>query len=238
MSRFHRQVLVPVLALTAMGTMVSCATAQPAVSKREGEQKSQAATEPQSIRFVATVYEVQIAEDRFPQLDAQKLAAAADTPESLHKALGAARILYHLDQSVYMGLPGEKKKCDVTIAHEMPLRRLALVGNPPITTVSHDYKEIGIRFELQVYPSDGDNHDRRGIDLTIRLMEPYLREAEIEKGMPVAIDGLRVVTFQHGGVLNPDRPILLIGGDGSRLGKDQAALAYVVRVVMTPVETK
>ena len=202
-------------------------------------------------RFEATVYELEIPENRIADLDAAKLESAAATPQALAAALGAfgtPKILYKVDQTV--NLYGE----NITLGTQEPM----ITGTSqrptggPVNSIS--YTSIGLvaRISATAPPNNssrGDltpwssaapqstappNNSSRG-DPNVRLN--FQLSVMADSGVAISENAnanrIRNVQLSQSGTPKFGKPSILVTVNAASAGEKSRPVAYIVRYLFT-----
>jgi len=180
-------------------------------------------------RFQATVYELEIPENRISDLDAAKLESTAATPQALAAALGAfgtPKILYKVDQTV--NLFGE----NITLGTQEPMITGTTQGNGGQVFNSITYTSMGLvaRISAAVPP----NNSKRG-DPNVQLNFLLSVMADSGLGLSENVNATRIRSIQlsQSGTPKFGKPSVLVTVNAADPGEKSRPVAYIVRYLFT-----
>jgi hypothetical protein len=184
---------------------------------------SPAPTDVAPARFEATVYEVQVPDDRIAQLNAQALEAKAATPRDIEKALaefGKTRVLYKVDQPVNL------YRESIRIGSHEPMVIGSGVSERGGTFNTVQYRETGVIFTISASPAAKDA--KRGLDvrLSAELAALSAGTVEITSGAKAAV--IHTASFSQSGPVRYGRPAVAISLSAPSAGDEGSPVAYVV----------
>jgi hypothetical protein len=177
-----------------------------------------------SARFQATIYEVRVPAGRAGALAADALAAQAESPESLEKALsavGKATVAYAVDQTVSL----DEDRIHLGKREPFVTNSRATERGPRINTIQ--YEDVGVIFHIVGREADG------GRDVKVEIEMSALTEtgAEVAEGVPAV--RIRTVVLGRSGPVRFGRPEALVAVDATTPDAQADAVAYVCRLVFT-----
>lgn len=185
------------------------------------------AAEHMSARLCAAVYQVDLPDTSLTKLDARALAAQAHTADDFRNtlaALGSARSLYQVDQTVSLD-----EARSISVGAQVPRvvnRRVAPSGQKMLST---GYERVGA--ELRIVGRHTKGKPQR-VDLQLKLTGLSDSDVQISSGVVATI--FHQVVQRHGGALELDHPIVLVSADGatpSKGRKEGTLTATVTRIV-------
>jgi beta-lactamase regulating signal transducer with metallopeptidase domain len=183
-------------------------------------------------RFEATVFEVQVPENRVAELDAQALESKAGTAQDLAKALGEfgkTKVLYKVDQSV--NLYGE----NITLGSSEPMvtsTRMDSAGNA-INSIT--YQQVGLLINISANAPPPDAK-RKGLDTQVNFHLSVLGDSGVELAHNVKAPATRNIELSHSETPRFGRPCVQLNVSAASGGATALPTAYVVRYVFS--ETK
>jgi len=181
-------------------------------------------------RFEATVYELEVPENRIADLDAAKLESTAATPQALAAALaafGTPKILYKVDQTV--NLYGE----NITLASQEPMitgRNMRVTGGGFSDVISYTSIGLIIRMSAAAPP----NNSRRG-DPNVQLNFQLSVTADTSIALTESLNATRVRSLQlsQSGTPKFGKPSVLVTVNAAGADEKSRPVAYIVRYLFT-----
>lgn len=191
---------------------------------------------PPAVRMEGTIYELALDEKAALSLDAARLARefpALSAFDAEMRRLGAARVLYRLDQGVIFG--GRR---EVRISSDQPYvsavpsgasRKSASAPSEVVTSLAR--KDVGAEFRLGGYWFlEGE--------VPVLAIELVLDMSSVTEG-PVTLADVhlpvfRSLTQQYSGRVRFGEPIVLLTVDAAQNDRSARAVAYVTRIVFHP----
>ena len=186
-------------------------------------------TEIAPARFEATVYEVQVPENRILDFDAQTLEAKAGTAQSLAKALaefGPTKVLYKIDQSV--NLFGE----GITLGSSQPMVTGTRMMGAGQAVNSITYQQVGLMVNLSANPLPPDA-PRKVPDTQVDFRLSVLADSGVELAPGVKASATRTVELSHSETPKFGRACVLLNVSATGDGAKAPPTAYVVRYVFS-----
>jgi hypothetical protein len=182
-------------------------------------------------RFEATVYEVQVPENRIADLDARALEAKAATSETLAKALadlGKTRVLNKIDQTV--NLYGES----IMLGTSEPMVTNTRMTASGQSLNSVTYQQVGliVNFAASAPPKGSP---RKGLDVQVNFQMSALADSGVEISPKVKASSIRTMHLNHSETPRFGKPVVLLSVSAPS-GDKVPPVAYVVRYVFS--ETK
>jgi beta-lactamase regulating signal transducer with metallopeptidase domain len=181
------------------------------------------------VRFEATVYELEIPENRIADLDAAKLESAAATPQSLTGALaafGAPKVLYKVDQTV--NLYGER----ITLGTQEPMVTGASMNAQGMRVNSITYTSVGLITSIAAAaPRGGSRSAEPDVQLNFHLSAIAPSVVEIADGVPAS--RIRTVALSQSGTPKFGKPSVLVTVSAAGAGEKSLPVAYIVRYQFT-----
>jgi beta-lactamase regulating signal transducer with metallopeptidase domain len=180
--------------------------------------------------FEATIYELEVPENRIADLDALKLESAAATPQALAKALevfGAPKILYKVDQNV--NLYGET----ITLGTQEPLITGSRRGADEGTfNNSISYTTVGLltRISAAAPPSDSKNANPN-VQLNFQLS--VVADSVVPISETANANRIRNVDLSQSGTPKFGKPSVLVTVNAADPGEKSRPVAYIVRYLFT-----
>jgi hypothetical protein len=171
----------------------------------------------------ATIYDVRLAPDQIGRIDTASLARAATTAESFERALiemGAGKPLYRANQSVR--LAGDS----ITIGTTTPYvtsSNVTASGNT-INTVA--YSDVGMVFDVAGKTAPG------GIEVDLKIQVSSLAEGTTEISKGVKAQMFRRSVMSHKGIVEANKPFVVVSVDAASLDAGGKAVAYIARVTL------
>ena len=201
-------------------------------SMRPGRSTPPPPTEVAPARFEATVYEVQVPEDRVAELDAQSLEAKAGTAQSLAKALaefGHARILYKVDQTV--NLFGES----ISLGTSQPMLTGVRTTDAGNSTSSVTYQRVGMILDISS-TAPPPTAKGKGLDTQVVFQLAVLADSGVELSPKVKAPSIRNMELSHSETPHFGKPCVQLSVSVASGAANALPTAYVVRYVFS--ETK
>lgn len=180
-------------------------------------------------RFEATVYEVQMPENRIPNLNAHVLEGRAKTEQEMAKALadiGKTKLLYKVDQTV--NLYGE----NITLGTSEPMvtsTRMDLRGNA-INSIT--YQKVGLMIRVSAKPPSPEAK-RKAPDTQVNFHLSALADSGVEVAHNVKASVIRNVELNHGETPRFGKPCVLLNVSTEGGGAATLPTAYVFRYVFS-----
>ena len=182
-------------------------------------------------RFEATVYELQLPENRTADLDAQALEAQAETLQDLEKALeksGKVKLLHKVDQKVNL--------YEDTIV---------LATREPVTTGTHKtalgstinmvtYQELGLMVSFSASTPAKDSQ-RKGPEVQVSFKLAALGEGGKEMSPGLKAPNIHNIQVSHSEIPRFGKPKVLLKVSPPGGGEKAQPVAYVVRYVFKEV---
>jgi hypothetical protein len=184
-----------------------------------------------SARFQATVYEVHIPAAKTGQVDAKALAAQADTPAGLEKALaalGKTKTLYQVDQPVNLA------RDSINVGTRVPMvtnTRMTEAGTRMNTV---QYMQVGALFNLERAAAGAEA--RKGLDVQLSLEVALLTDTPVEIGPNVKAAAMRNLRTTHRWAVEPGRPVVMFTIDSSSPDENGNPIALVCRIVLSDLK--
>jgi len=178
-------------------------------------------------RFQATIYEVRVRAENIGDLNADALAAKAETPDSLEKALsaiGETKPAYAVDQSVNL----VEDRIHLGKREPFVTNTRISEGGRRVNTVQ--YEKVGALFD--VVGEAGEE----GVDVKVKIEMSALTEGGTEVAPGVSAMVVRTVALGRSGPVRFGRPEVLVATDASARNVKAGAVAYVCRLVFRRVE--
>lgn len=189
-----------------------------------------------AVRMEGTIYELVLDEKETLSLDAAKLAREFPALSAFDKEmrrLGAARVLYRLDQGVILD-----GRHEVRIVSDQPYLSASTTGashrtssSPSEVVMSFGRKDIGAKIQL-------DGHWRMDGEVPVLGLELVLELSGMTDStvaLPdVRLPAFRKLTQQYSGRVRFGEPIVLLTVDASKNDRSDLAIAYVTRLVFHP----
>jgi hypothetical protein len=180
-------------------------------------------------RFAATVYELEIPENRIAELDAEKLESSAATPQSLAGALaafGAPKVLYKMDQTV--NLYGE----NITLGTQEPMVSGTSINARGMRVNSITYQNVGLitRIAAAAPLIAGRIVDLK-VQLNFQLSAIVPSNVELSDGVPAS--RIRTVALSQSGTPKFGKPSVLVTVSAAGAGEKSPPVAYIVRYQFT-----
>ncbi len=198
--------IVTSAALLAVGLAAGC----------NGEQVS-------SVRFQATIYEVQLAEGK--TIDMDELKAAVDSDSALRRY--QAKKLYHVDQVI--DLTTESRVSTTAKAPFVTGMRISSAG-VPLTTV--EYQNVGAVFRIEGRPDKPAGPKQVNISLDVALSA--LGDSAVALAPSVNAVVLREAKLRYDGPVSFSRPFFVMSEDASVKSRSGKTVAYIGRMILTP----
>jgi hypothetical protein len=179
-------------------------------------------------RFEATVYELEIPENRIADLDADHLEGSAATPQALATALGAfgtPKILYKVDQIV--NLYGE----NISLGTQVPLITGALDdgSGKPHNLIS--YTSVGLVTRISAAPSNAIKPPVPHVQLNFLLS--VLADSDVPISDTVNGKNIRSVQLSQSGTPTFGKPTVLVTVNAADANAKTRPVAYIVRYLFT-----
>ena len=183
-------------------------------------------------RFEATVYEVQVPENRLAELDAQALAAKAGNAEDLRKALadfGPTKVLYKVDQPV--NLYSES----IVIGSRVPFvtNSRATEAGGVVNTIQ--YQQVGVIFQITAALPPKESK-RKGLDVRLNTELSAMVDSPVAISPGAKAVTIRSVSFSQSQSLQYGRPIVALNLASPARDEKAPPVAYVIRYVFTEVK--
>jgi beta-lactamase regulating signal transducer with metallopeptidase domain len=180
-------------------------------------------------RFEATVYELEIPENRIADLDAAKLESSAATPQSLAGALAAfsvPKVLYKVDQTV--NLYGE----NITLGTQEPTVSGTTMNARGMRVNSIMYQNVGLitRIAAAAPLIAGRNADLK-VQLNFQLSVIVPSNVKLSDGVPAS--SVRTVALSQSGTPKFGKPSILVTVSAAAAGEKSPPVAYIIRYQFT-----
>ena len=180
-------------------------------------------------RFEATVYELEIPENRIADLDAAKLESSAATPQSLTGALrafGTPKVLYKVDQTV--NLYGE----NITLGTQEPTVSGTSMNARGMRVNSIMFQNVGLvtRIAAAVPLIAGRIADLK-VQLNFQLSVIAPSNVELSDGVPAT--SVRTVALSQSGTPKFGTPSVLVTVSAAAAGEKSPPVAYIIRYQFT-----
>ena len=183
-------------------------------------------------RLEATVYEVQVPQNRIAELDAKQLESGAGTAQGLAKALagfGETKVLYKIDQEV--NLYGEH----IMIGSSQPVVTGSRTTGTGQAINSVTYQQTGLMVGLAgaVEPK---TPQAEGLAVQVNFQLAAMTPGTVETAPGVKTPSMHNVQFSQGGMPKFGRPAVLLSLNAASGEANKPAVAYVVRYVFHKVQ--
>jgi beta-lactamase regulating signal transducer with metallopeptidase domain len=180
-------------------------------------------------RFEATVYELEIPENRIADLDAAKLESSSATPQSLTGALrafGTPKVLYKVDQTV--NLYGE----NITLGTQEPTVSGTSMNARGMRVNSIMFQNVGLvtRIAAAVPLIAGRIADLK-VQLNFQLSVIAPSNVELSDGVPAT--SVRTVALSQSGTPKFGTPSVLVTVSAAAAGEKSPPVAYIIRYQFT-----
>jgi hypothetical protein len=178
-------------------------------------------------RFEAAVYEVQVAENRIVDLEAEALETKAVTLQDLAKALqdfGKTKLLYKIDQTV--NLYGENIMLGTREPMVTGTRKTDTGG--AINTIT--YQEVGLIVNLSANPPPPES-PRKGLHVQVHFQLSAIAASSVEIAPEVKASSIRNLQLSHSETPRFGKPLVLLNVASPTGGDKAPPVAYVVRYV-------
>jgi len=202
------------------------------MSSRLSRPTSQPPIEIAPARFEATVYEVQVPEQRIADLDAQALEAKAPTAQDLAKALaefGKVKVLYKIDQTV--NLYGESIM--LSTSEPMVTGTHGRESGPSMNSIT--YMEAGLIVNLS---ASAPPEDPPGKELCVQANFELsaLADSAVEIAPQVKATSIRKMDLRHSETPRFGKPLVLLNVSAPGGGDQAQPVAYVIRYVFSEIK--
>ena len=177
-----------------------------------------------SCPLAATIYEVALPPESAAGLDPAGVARAAGDPADLQKALaalGEAKVLYRMDQSVLLSSDR------IQVGSRVPMVVATRRTETGASVNAVRYESVGALLKVAGQPAPGG-----GISARVELEISALTESAVEIGPKTPASVVRKVVMAHDGPVKPGRPIVLVSVDAGSPDAKGNAVAYVARIVL------
>ena len=181
-----------------------------------------------NLRFRATVYQVMLANDRVPDLDAHALAALAGSPAKFQRSLadfGTLKVWSHVDQSIQLD-EGNR----IQDQSELPIISSIANLKADIVTVSFRQVNVGVTYEVNSSWPDGKAGGKVRLRLVTKLQGARPFEIKVADANPQFDVNECQLTCARTVAL--DRPLVLVSAAGD-LRDSGEVCAYVIRIVLS-----
>jgi len=205
-------------------------------------------------RFEATVYELDIPENRIAELDAATLEASAATPQSLAAALGAfgtPKVLYKVDQTV--NLYGE----NITLGTQEPTVSGTTMNPRGMRVNSLMYQNVGLITRIAADPRSaernamirpfggggmgGGGRSSGGPggpgfvapDVQLNFQLSVIAKSGVEIADGVSASSVRTVALSQSGTPRFGKPSVLVTVSAAGAGEKSLPVAYIIRYLFT-----
>ena len=180
-------------------------------------------------RFEATVYELEVPENRIADLDAAKLESTAATPQALAAALGAfgtPKILYKVDQTV--NLYGE----NITLGTQEPMitGTSQRANGGPVNTIS--YTSMGLITRISA-PAPPDNSKRGDPNVQLNFILSVMAESGVAISDNAIANRIHTIQLSQSGTPKFGKPSVLVTVNAASPGEKSRPVAYIVRYLFT-----
>jgi len=210
--------------------VVALAGCEPqATGRSDAESKGMVASADASLaRFQVTIYEVRVGAERIDALNADALAAKAETPDALEKALsavGETKAMYVIDQTV--NLADDR----IRLSKREPFVTNTRVSESGRRMNAVQYEEVGAIFAITGEAGD------EGLDVKVAIEMSAMTDGGTEVAPGVGAMVVRSVELGRTGPVHFGRPEVLVAVDASARNAKAGAVAYVCRLVFSKVES-
>jgi hypothetical protein len=172
----------------------------------------------------ATIYDVRLAPDQIGLLDVDALAkvsgSAADFEKAL-AALGTTKPIYRANQSVRLAFDS------ITIGRTEPYVTGSTTGRNGQVVNTVSYSSVGALFDLA---GKAGTDGRMVVDLSIQVST--LTEGNTAISNDVKAPVFRRVTMSRKGLVEANKPFVVISIDAATPDPDGKAVAYIARVTV------
>lgn len=202
------------------------------ISGRSLAQVPQAPVNIAPARFEATVYEVQLPENRIADLDAGVLETKAATAQDLAKALeafGTTKVLHKIDQTV--NLYGET----ITLSRNEPMVTATRMDNSGNAVNSISYQQVGLIVSLSASTPPPETQ-RSGLDVQLNLELSSLADSGVEIAPKVKASSTRNVQLSHSENVRFGKPLVMLNVSAPASNDKSLPTAYVVRYVFREIK--
>lgn len=202
------------------------------MSSRLSKPTSQPPIEIAPARFEATVYEVQVPEQRIADLDAPAFEAKASTAQALAKALaefGKVKVLYKIDQTV--NLYGESIM--LSTSEPMVTGTHGRESGPSMNSIT--YMEAGLIVNLS---ASAPPEDPPGKELCVQANFELsaLADSAVEIAPQVKATSIRKMDLRHSETPRFGKPLVLLNVSAPGGGDQAQPVAYVIRYVFSEIK--
>jgi hypothetical protein len=177
-----------------------------------------------SVRFEATVFQVEVAKAGIIELDARKLAAEGPTPAALAQVLqsfGTTDVLYRVDQVIAAG-DGPRR---ISIARDTPyMTGLSTTSTGQVTTLVARERVGG---EFKVDGHFRDPADKGCLQTSLEIEIAALSGSQVEVGKDITAPVFWRVEQTYAGATELGKPIVLLSVDGAATTGSDKILAFV-----------
>jgi hypothetical protein len=185
-----------------------------------------------SVRFEATVFQVELAPERMAELDVKTLTAEASSPVKLAQALqklGDTKVLYRIDQRVTAD-GGRQGK--IEISQDTPYATMAQKAAGGDTPAAIARQHVGASFELFAVTSEGVPSSR--VQATVKIDLSTMSDSNLKAGGETTAPTFWHISQSYGGPTDLGKPIVLVSADGSRGGGSSKSVAFVTLLQLSP----
>jgi hypothetical protein len=179
-------------------------------------------------RFEATIYEITVSDNHIADIDAEKLEAAAATPQSLATALkpfGSVKVLYKVDQIV--NLYGE----NIQLGANEPMVSSTRKDNNGNNINSVSYTSVGLITRISAATPADSKSTQPEVQLNFELSAFTSSGVEISSGVPA--NSIRTVALSQSGTPKFGKPSVLVTVSASGASEKTSPVAYIVRYLFT-----
>lgn len=183
------------------------------------------------IRLDLTVHQVELTAEQLLQVDAEVLALRSRTPLELHAALadlGPTELLYRVDQSLNL-VPGARSE-SITVATDLPYLMAAAGGKDGQRVGQINRQKSGLR--LHITAPGGPGAPPHGVVMAVDMS--VMANSDLKLADELFVPVFRSIEVSE--VFAPlGRPCVSLSIDAVPGRPDGKALAYVTRIVATPL---
>jgi hypothetical protein len=199
--------------------------AQPPVDQPEATKQPERLPAP-PLRFQATVFQVELTNQRAVELDAKRLTASGATPAELYKVLhefGSTQVLYRVDQAI----DAHAKICITGDAPYVTGTSTTAAGQ---TSTAVARERLGAQFEIVVRPAGEQAPGCVGLSLHVEIT--CLTSSVVQTAKDVTAPVFRRIEQSSGGLIELGKPLVLVSVDGASTTESDKTLAFVSLVVL------
>jgi hypothetical protein len=185
-----------------------------------------------TVRFEATIFQVELAPERAPELDVKTLTAEAARAVKLAQALqkfGDTKVLYRVDQRVTAD-GGRQGKIEISqdTPYVTTVQKSAGGENP--TSIGRQH--VGASFELFAVAAEGAPPGR--VQATVRIELSAMSDSDLKVGGELTAPTFWRISQSYGGPTDLGKPIVLVSADSSRGGGSSKSMAFVTLLQLSP----